>query len=678
MITSTGIGSGLDIESLVTQLVAAERDPVESRLVNNEFQFTSELSALGQFQGALSSVESALGSLASLATFRSLNASSGNEDALTVTAGAAATPSSYQVGITQLAQAHSLASTNFSSLEQEIGTGTLTIRFGTTDYVPEDPGPESYNSFSINAESDTLSIDIDSTNNTLEGIRDAINAENGDVNAVIVNDGDGFRLLLTAANEGAANSIQVSVEDTGDLNNTDTAGLSALAFNANATNLQQTVAAQDAIFSVNGLSISNDSNTVTEAVEGVSLELNEVTESDIRVSVTRDTAAVTEAINGFIEAYNNFNQTVDQLAGFDVESGTGGILQGDFTVRSIESRLRSLIGGEITGTSGSFQFLSEIGITTNASGNLSLDQGRLNEVLTEDPAGVADLFAAVGRPEHVGVEFIGDSDDTQVGSFDINITQAAARAELIGSTIGFPLDINDNNNGFVIEINGDASELIELTQGTYATGAELAAELQSRINGDDVLSEANRRASVEFNDDTNALEIRSLEFGSEVSLEIVSADVNFASSLGLTLDLLAEGQDVQGTIGGQAATGIGQSLVADEGTDAAGLSLIIETDQIGGLGQVTFSRGIADQLRTLIGEYVDTGGLINARTDSIGERIDDIEDQREALELRIESVESRFRAQFNALDSLLANLNSTSSFLTTQLANLPGPRTSGN
>ena len=678
MITSTGIGSGLDIESLVTQLVAAERDPVESRLVNNEFQFTSELSALGQFQGALSSVESALGSLATLSTFRSLNASSSNQDALTVTASSSATPSSYQVGITQLAQAHSLATTNFSSLEQEIGTGTLTIRFGTTDYVPEDPGPESYNSFSINAESDTLSIDIDSTNNTLEGIRDAINAENGDVNAVIVNDGDGFRLLLTSANEGGANSIQVSVEDTGDLNNTDTAGLSALAFNQDATNLQQTVTAQDAIFSINGLSISNDSNTVTEAVEGVSLELNEITESDARVSVTRDTAAVSEAINGFLEAYNNFNQTVDQLAGFDVESGTGGILQGDFTVRSIEGRLRSLIGGEVTGVSGSFRFLSEIGITTDASGNLSLDQSRLNEVLAEDPSGVADLFAAVGRPEHVGVEFIGDSDDTQVGDYEINITQAAARAELIGATIGFPLVVDENNNGFVIEVNGDSSELIELTQGTYATGAEFAAELQSRINGDDALSEANRRVSVELNDITNALEIRSLEFGSEVSLEIVSGDINFASSLGLTLDLIAEGQDVEGTIGGQAATGIGQSLVADEGTDAAGLSLIIETDQIGSLGEVAFSRGIADQLRTLIGEYVDTGGLINSRTDSIGERIDDIEEQREALELRLESVESRFRAQFNALDSLLANLNSTSTFLTTQLANLPGPRTSDN
>ena len=673
MVSATGIGSGLDIESIVTQLVAAERAPTENRLNTNELEFSTELSAFGQFKSSLSSLESSLRNLASGSTFRSRTASSSNDDAITVSAGTLATPSSYQIGVSQLAQAHSLATANFSSLDDPIGEGTLTIRFGTTDYVAD---PESYNAFSINPEADTLSIAIDSTNNTLEGIRDAINAENGDVSAVIVNDGDGFRLLINSAEEGAENSLQISVEDTGDLNNTDSSGLSAFSFDGNATNLQQTIAAQDANLTVNGLFITSDSNSITGVIEGVSLDLNEITENDVRVSISRDSSGVSTALNSFISAYNSFRTTLEAVSGYDPESGSGGILQGDFTVRNIEDRLRSLTTGELVGTEGVFSYISEIGVTTDAQGNLTLDQARLNEALSENPDALEDLFAAVGRPAHTGVEYISDSSDTQVGSYNINITQAATRAELLGATIGFPLVIDDDNDNFVIAVNGESSDTISLTQGTYASGADLAAELQSRINGDDVLSEANYRVAVEFNSASGGLEIRTLEYGSEISLEIVSGDTNFESALGLTTGILSEGVDVIGTIGGQAATGIGQSLIADEGTDADGISLIIDTDELGNLGDLVYSRGIADQLRTLIGDYLDTDGLIDSREDALDDRLEEIEDQREALEFRLEQIEERYRAQFNALDTLLNSLNNTSSFLTQQLANLPGARDS--
>ena len=673
MVAATGIGSGLDIEGIVSGLVSAERIPTEARLDRSEASFSSELSALGQFRSALSSVESSLSGLANGTTFRQRTTSSSNEDALTLTAGTLAIPSNYQIGIDQLAQTHSLASGSFASSDEAIGTGTLTIRFGTTDFVPADPGPESYNSFAINPEADTLSIEIDESNNTLEGIRDAINAESGAVSAVIVNDGEGFRLLLNATEEGAENSIQISVEDTGDLDNTDAAGLSAFSFDGNATNLEQTLAAQDAIFRINGLSISSASNSVTNVIEGITLDLSEVTEDDVLVSVERDTSEVTSAINEFIEAYNSFATTIDTLTSFDPETQTAGPLNGDFAVRTIEGQLRSLVTGELANSTGAFSFISEVGITTTATGTLTVDQTALNEALEENPDDFIDLFSALGTPSTVGIEFISDTDETQTGTFDVNISQAAARAELIGTAINFPFNIDTSNNTFVIEVNGNTSGTINLTSGSFATGEDLAAELQSRINGDDALSEENARVIVEFDEAINGLVIRSPEFGSSQSLEILSAGSGFFNSFGLTSGTRSEGLDVEGTIGGSFAEGVGQSLVGGEGSEAEGLSLIIETDQVGNIGQVAFTRGIADQVSTLISQFLDADGIIDAREEGLSASLEDIESQRAALDLRIDAFEQRTRAEFNALDSLLANLNSTGSFLAQQLATLPTP-----
>ena len=673
MVAATGIGSGLDIEGIVNGLVSSERLPTDARLDNAEATFSAELSAIGQFRSALSSVQSSLSGLANGTTFNQRSASSSNEEALTISAGSLAVPSNYQIGIDQLAQTHSLASGSFDSADEAIGTGTLTIRFGTTDFGSADPGPEAYNSFTLNPETETLSIEIDETNNTLEGIRDAINAEAGAVSAVIVNDGEGFRLLLNSTEEGAENSIQVSVEDTGDLDNTDTAGLSAFSFDGNATNLEQTISAQDAVFRINGLSISSASNSVTEVIEGITLDLNEVTESDVFVSVERDTSEVTTAINEFVEAYNAFATTIDTLSGFDPETQTAGPLNGDFAVRTIEGQLRLLITGQLADSAGAFSFISQVGISTTAEGTLSVNQSVLNEALSENPDDFIDLFSALGTPSTVGIEFITGSDETQIGSFDVNITQAAARAELFGATVNFPFVVDATNDTFVIEVNGNRSNTINLTQGTFATGDDLAAELQSRINGDDLLSEENARVVVEFDDSTNSLAIRSPDFGSSQSLQIISAELGFSNSFGFATGALSEGLDVQGTIGGRFAEGIGQSLVGGEGSDAEGLSLIIDTDQVGNIGQVAFNRGIADQVSTLIGQFLDDDGILEVREESLEASLEDIEAQRTALDERIDAFEQRTRAEFNALDSLLANLNSTGSFLAQQLATLPTP-----
>ena len=278
MVAATGIGSGLDIEGLVTQLVAAERGPTETRLVQREARATAQLSGFGTLQGALSSLQSAVDTLADTATFSQRSATSSNTDALGVSASADAAAGSFSVSVDRLAQSQSLASGSFASLTDVVGEGELTLRFGTADVTGADPGPESFDSFSVNADRASATITIDSSNNTLQGVRDAINAADAGVSAAIVNDGEGFRLLLSSTETGAASSIEIQVSDSGDGNNNDTDGLSQLAFNTTANNLSQTVAAQDASFSINGLALTSASNNADNVIDGVSLTLQATTE----------------------------------------------------------------------------------------------------------------------------------------------------------------------------------------------------------------------------------------------------------------------------------------------------------------------------------------------------------------------------------------------------------------
>ena len=353
MITATGIGSGLDIESLVSQLVAAERTPTETRLNRQQTALTSELSGFGLFKSSLSNFQ---GSLSSRASFGQRSATSSDEDVVSVSTSGQVAASSYAIEVAQLAEAHSLASGSYTSVDDVVGTGSLTIRFGTTDYTPPDPGPESYNQFTVNPERGVATIAIGAGNNTLAGVRDAINDADIGVAAVIVNDGSGYRLLLSSQHSGQANSLEIAVSDAGDANDTDAAGLSALAFNSNATNLSQTVAAKDAIFSVNGLTISSSDNRVEDVIDGIDFTLHDLTgTAPVTVAVTEDRAGARELITDFVSAYNDLVGNIDKLSAYNADTGSAGPLQGDFSARSIASQLRRSVVNAVDGFNGPVQ-----------------------------------------------------------------------------------------------------------------------------------------------------------------------------------------------------------------------------------------------------------------------------------------------------------------------------------
>lgn len=677
MISASGIGSGLDVEGLVSQLVAAERAPSENRLNRENAEVASELSAFGTFKGALSSFQDSLADLSTLSKFGQYTSSSSDSDIVEISASDQAAPGSYEVSVSQLAKSHSLASGSYLTSTDTVGTGTLTIRFGATDYTSPDPGPESYNSFSVNPERGVATITIDSSNNTLEGVRDAINQADIGVSAAVVNDGSGYRLLLSSSETGEENGLEISVTDTGDSNNLDANGLSALAFNSGATHLDQTVAAQDAIFSINGLSIATSTNTANDVLDGVDITLKGLSgASPVVLAIEEDRASVKEAITGFIDGYNSFVAIANDLTAYDAVSETAGVLQGDFSVRSIVSQIRQVLTNAVEGVDGAISSLSMIGITTQSDGTLAVDDSSLDEALGQSFDEIVSLFAAVGFPSDVNINVISSTDQTAVASHAIDVTQLASRGQLLSAASAFPLSIDANSDNFTIMIDGISSAELSITQGPYADGAALAAELQSRINGDAALLSAGVKANVVFNVDH--FEITSERYGSGSTVEFLAVDTSSTAVLGFSIGAGQAGVDVAGTIGGVAATGTGQILSGASGSDAEGLQLLINGGGLGARGSVDFSRGIADQLGALLTRFLESDGVLDSRTDGLDDRVTDIEDQREVLDRRMAAIEAGYRSRFNALDSLLAQFQSTSDYLTQQLDNLPGSSFSNN
>ncbi|HED38973.1 MAG TPA: flagellar hook protein [Chromatiales bacterium] len=674
-ISSPGIGSGLDINGLVTSVIDAERAPTTNRLDFKEATFQAELSAYGSLKGALSTFQGTLSTLSFTSAFRSSSAETNNLDVLTADVSDAAADSSYSIKVNQLAQAQTLVTSGFENITDVVGAGTLTFKFGATDYVKGDPDAdpvvaESYNSFILNPEKSVESLEIDETNNTLQGIRDAVNSADIGVTASIIYDGSAYRLTFVSQETGADNSLEVTVVDSGDANNTDTNGLSRLAFNSSATNLEQTLDGRDAQLTINGLAVTSSTNVVREAITGVTLNLKEAqleTDGAVSLDVKRSDSVVANSVRNFVTEYNNFMDTVNSLSNYDAENEQGGILLGDSVLRGITTQFRREINDTIEGLSGVFQNIADIGITTENDGKLKIDNERLDAAIKSDPDAVAYLFAAAGQLDAGGVNFIGSTAESQAGNYAINITQVATQGSYVGSSFGYSgsIVVDTTNDALAFAIDGIPTGTITLSNGTY-TGAELANELQVRINGAQPLKDEGVSVNVSFDNTSELFTITSTRYGEASKVDISSVE---GGGFGLSVGNGVVGVNVEGTIGNQAATGDGRILTGN--VDAAGLQIEVTGSELGRYGSLSFSRGIADKLNSLIDEMLAADGTLESRIDGVGNRIEGISEQRIALDSRLLALEERMRAKFIAMDILVGQLQNTGNFLQQQLDSLP-------
>lgn len=380
-LTSLGVGSGLDAETIVTKLVALERQPI-AQLQTQASTIQSKISAFGKIQSAISSLRDAASKLTSPDLWSTTKATSADTAvAFTTTPGAAV--GSYSVGVTSLAAAQSvLSSSALASSSSTLGSGTLTIDVGTW----------TGSSFAAKSGSTAVNIAIGASD-TLATIRDKINSANAGIKATIVNDASGARLVMNSSTTGLSNGFRVAVADD-DGNNVDGNGLSSLAYDpANTTTgTTLTQAAANAAATVNGVSITSETNTFSEVLTGISITVNKVTSSPVNVTVAQDNEAITKAITDFASAYSSLDSTLKSNTKYDESTKTSAILQGDSTALSLIYQFRGLLGSA-SGASSVFSTLSSVGLETKSGGALVVNTTKLNNALG-NLSELKKLFAA--------------------------------------------------------------------------------------------------------------------------------------------------------------------------------------------------------------------------------------------------------------------------------------------
>lgn len=666
-ITASGLGSGIDIKSLASQLVAAERGPATSRLDSRESKLKAQISAFGSFKSVLANLQSSLTSLKKIDTFQSLKATVADDALLTATASNGAQLGEYAIKVEQLAQAQRLATAAdhpFASPSTTVGAGVLTFEFGTVDSAA--------GTFTANASKTAKTVTIDPTNNTLAGVRDAINKANIGVTASVVNDGNGYRLVIGAKDSGAANSLKITVND-GDGTHDDPSGLSLLAYDPVGTggkNLTETVAARNARINLDGLTVTSASNTLQDAVPGVTLNLKTQGETATRLTVAEDASVTTKALETFVNSYNDMMKTTKSLTAYNKDTKTAGTLAGDQNVRSTLNRIRDIFTSSVTGTAGAYRSLADAGISLQSDGTLKLDSSKLKTALSADPQSVASLFTRAGTTTDPLVSYTGATSASKPGQYDLAISQLPAQGRYVGSVTPptGSLVIGDTGNTFALKVNGVQSGAISLAAGTY-TSAQLSATLQSQINGDPALQAAGALISASVG--ANGFSLTSAQYGSSSSIEFTAVGTTIQGALGFAIGAGTTGRDVQGTLDGAVASGSGRKLTGTTG-DATGLAVDILGGATGARGKVSLSDGIAQRLDTLLGDTLGGEGPLQTRTESLSRQIDQIGDERDRLDVRMSALEARYKTQFASMDKLVSRLTSTGSYLTQQLASLSG------
>ena len=756
-ITFAGISTGIDFQAIVDATVLAEQRRIDL-VVAKQAEETAKLTAIQSFNGLLLGLLTSAHALSGQDDFQVQTVTSSLESLVTASITGNAALGTHSLKINQLAQAHQLASQGFANIDTtSIGAGTVSIQVGSGA---------------------TTVIDVDAGNNTLGGLRDAINNSEADVTATIINDGSAlnpYRLLLIANDTGAANTIGITLNlaggtapdfannsidsvETGPANSTSYTGTaSALGtytgtqnqtfiveimnggavgaatfrfstdggqtFNDNGgagfltsevgTLLEDGVSiafsnsgtltagdrfnidvfiptvqvAQDAAITLGSdagggapITITSESNTITEIIPGVTLNLLGADPSTtIRISVENDTEAVRLAIEGFVESYNAVIDFMNKQLRYDTMTEEGGLLLGDTLLVTVQNDLRQITTGVIAGLPMDMNRLTAIGIkSVPETGKLIIDSSKLQEALSSNPAGIADLFSTSSTSTNPDIMFLNSTAKTVASSdgFTVDITAAATRGTLEGTAIGgFPLTLTTANNQIRLEVDGKESSVLTLPAKTYATGDELATEIQAQLNADSEL--AGRGITVEFTG--GRLVFTSSSFGSSSSVKLGAEPENSAFAiLGLIGAAVVAGQDVAGTINGESATGSGQILTGDAGnatTDGLALFVTLRPSEVNPAGPeavVTLIDGIAARVSDRLKALTDSSvGRLANRTNTLTRQIDDLDADIQRMGELLEEKRRSLLDQFARLEASLALLNSQGDFLVQQLANLP-------
>ncbi|GEM_PF-2564370 len=617
-----GFASGIDFRAVIDALLTLQRQPVnqlESRISTFErakSSFTDLEERLTSFQGVLEGLQSSSTIGGKTATL--------NSDTAPFTASAAsnAAVGGYDIDVTQIAAANRVRSDGFSDRYSPlIADGTLTIQAGGEQLI-------------------TINVSEANGNNSLQAVANQINGEDKGVVATIVNDGTDDILIVRSEKTGTDSALTIT--DTTDLNLDD------------AGNVLQ--AAQDATLTVDGIAITSQSNSVTSAIQGVTLNLTGTTTSTVTLTVGEDTESAKQAIRDFVEAYNEVNDYFQQQFG-DAASQEVSAVASNGVVRNIQRQVQATLVSQLTGIpTGKINSLAELGVeTADGTGRIEFKESAFDDIVE---AGRFDEVQAVlrssGSSTDAAARYVGAGSKTVAGTYAITVSTAAEKAQVDGSTAVSAGGISQNEN-LTITVN-NSSVSVALTAGD--TIDTIVSKINTQLSADGLEAKA-------FNNG-GAVQVLADEYGAAFTVKAVSdvADPADGTTSGIgTTEISDTGVDVVGTIGGTAATGSGQVLIGANGTDAEGLRVQIYAtassvaSKGGDFGQVGFSKGISDMFLSTIEDLIDpTEGIIKVARDGYDASINQARDRIESLEMRLERREGMLVRQFAAAENAISQL----------------------
>ncbi|MCR9198421.1 MAG: flagellar filament capping protein FliD [Planctomycetaceae bacterium] len=659
MLTIDGLVTGIDTESVISGLLQIQQTQLD-RIEVQQSEVLQQQAAFGTLEAGLLSLRNATSGLASSSNSPFLRkvTTVSDETVLAATASSKASQGSYRVTVNSVARAHQVASGGFADAEAEITTGTLELRTGSGDLT---------------------TITIDSSNNTLTGLVEAINDADSGVSASLISDPSGGansqRILLSSRDSGTANQISVT-------NNLAASSGSATQVTFDFGNPVQ--AATDASITLGSgagaIAVSSENNQFDDLISGVRIDLLNASSGDeIEISIRQDTDAAVTAVSEFVEGFNAFMSQVDNLTAFN-EGGENGVLLGNRSVIALQQRIRTAALDSVAGISSQLNTLSAVGISVNDNGQLSFDSSRLSSIMNGEvdglgPEQLADLFATQGDSTNAGVRFLLAGSDTVASSkpYEVDITQAAERAVATAtSAVSGPVTITSANREVRLSLSG-VEATVFLPEGTF-TDTELAASLEATINESTEFGTRNVRVSSQ----AGVLQIETEAFGSSSSLTVQSGSA--LADLGFSGGEAGVGKDVEGRflVNGvvEEATGRGRILSGDEGNaNTADLQVEVTLDAasvVAGVdAELTVTRGVAATLDKAIGDLISADtGLLSTLDAGFDQELESLRTSFDRQQNLFNLQQEQLIAEFVALESAMSQLQSTSSFLASQLGGI--------
>lgn len=763
-ISSAGLVSGINYDTLIQQVEDSERAPVTT-LQAQQTGYQTEIGTIQNVSTKLSTLLAVTSSVNNPTNFNTNTVSAGTTAAgaslLSATVDSTATAGTYGVSVKQLAKSSKLASAGFvdqNSTAVAIGDGVFKFKVGNS-------GTE----YSVSVSAGT----------TLQALRDSINATGGSVTATIINDGTGsnpYRLILAANDSGGLSSVTVTKNDTsldftnkkveaayafpdnsftgtitsnagnnytGSTNKTfmiqavtggapgtatykysidggltylgyggaaydaaaapgaagsgivasaaataiDGAGTSNEGVTIGFGNTGTLVAGdrfsvdvfaptfqtgQDAVVVVDGTTYTKSSNTVTDIIQGVTLNLQQADMSNaVNVAVSTDASGAVTKIKNFVSAYNDFNTFLNGQLNYDPTTKQASPLLGDPAMRAIQRTLKDVVSGQVPGLTTGLANLSQIGITSDShTGALIVDQGKLSSAISSDPNGVRRLFLGIGTPSNSAINFVGLSGKTEAGAYAVSITTAPQKAVLGGATDPTCQDLSTTG---LTSAEGLSFSYSRDYTGTTPTTSSFSVTLSAGMKINDIVSALNSSfatngVGLSASNDSGKLKITSKNYGADVHFTVIS-DQSGTTQTGIgSIGRTAQGANIVGTINNHAATGIGNVLTSHSGFTEDGLSISTDSAATGLFGSIAVTRGVGDRLVSSLAAYTDpTVGILAAKSNGLQGNVDRLTTEINRINAQITASGDAFRAQLVKLESILSSYQATSSYLANEL-----------